>query len=128
MSCADNEIFNANVNQCVVDQLDICQNSPGQTIINPEDCSSFIVCAIFVPRHYQCPPRMIYDQAQNRCLVGNSGTCEVSAVEDVCHGVFFQALPHPETEQSFVSCIRGDHIINECPESQRFESFVGECV
>lgn len=128
-SCNEDEMFDVEVNRCVAQRtLNPCENHPGQTIINEDDCSQFIVCALIIPRFYQCPNRMIYSEEQNRCVVGSSDTCQVTEVTDICRGIFFEAFPHPDSDLVFVGCSRGNYTILPCPEPKRFESMTGECV
>lgn len=129
-SCLENELFDIERNQCVAQgpAEHPCTRNPGQTIVNPTDCSRFIVCAIFIPIHYSCPSRMIYSVEQNRCLVGSTDFCMVTAVENVCHGNFFGALPHPESDRFFIGCSRGVQTVFTCDEPRRFESTLGECI
>lgn len=129
-SCHENEIFDVEHNRCEVprDFDNPCQNHPGQVIVDPNDCSQFIVCAILIPRHYSCPARMIFDEEQRRCVVGSSDVCAVTDVEDICRGIFFEAFPHPHNDLMFVGCQRNEHTVRHCPEQTRYESMIGECI
>lgn len=75
-----------------------------------------------------CPPNTIFSEDDGRCIAGDSETCELLPIEELCNGIFFRALPHPTEINLFVGCIQGEPSVMQCDEGEIFNELLGECV
>lgn len=105
----------------------ICDNNFGQRIPDPEACNQFFHCVLSVPYLYICPPNTIFSADEERCVSGDSETCIFFSIEEICNGVFFRALPHPNSNRLFVGCVQGEPAEMQCFEGEVFNEFTSKC-
>ncbi|CRL08380.1 CLUMA_CG021328, isoform A [Clunio marinus] len=152
----------------------------GEIVANPNDCTKFYSCVLFIPVTIDCPQNQVFDRYLLKCVPGNPETCEIFGssstttaptlpttpitpiasttpntptpeitstvpitptqgtttsspidpvdLDEICRGVFFEALPYPNSLEHYVGCIRGSGVVFKCYEDEFFHPVIHECL
>lgn len=105
-----------------------CNGKEGEISADYSDCSRFRVCTQTVPIYFYCPKNHVFRSGQNRCVVGNSKTCEITQISELCSNTFFGAYPHPDNPDRFIACLNGAPSTLSCGTGKTFEAPLSKCV
>ncbi|XP_058465150.1 uncharacterized protein LOC131438837 [Malaya genurostris] len=135
-SCPDGHIFDSTEYRCIPGNTETCDNldnycidQPDGVIPHPNRCDLFMLCSEGVTYVQSCPWGEILRPDMQFCVPGDSDTCEVLDIDEMCEGREGPVIyPHPEDCTLLVVCRDNQQTLQPCPEGKILQPGTMNCV
>ncbi|XP_049295191.1 multiple epidermal growth factor-like domains protein 10 [Anopheles funestus] len=108
----------------------VCQNQPdGAVFEHPSLCGQFIECRNGGETVHSCPEGEILRPDDKRCAPGNTSTCELEPIDQICIGKpNDRQYRHPTDCQQYVRCQDSQPVVENCRPGTIFQATSQSCV